>query len=177
MVAPINHVNYETVINNIEFAQKALEIHDIIPLLSFTRLADVLASVEGRVDCRITGGVNESNQAYLALQLQSNLMLVCQRCMQPMAYQLDFQSRYLLVASESEMPAPEDDVGDDDYLLLDKQMRVMDLIEDEVLLALPIAPLHSEGACSAGITKGKDNTPNPFAKLAALKTNSKSGEV
>ncbi|CAG0968738.1 Large ribosomal RNA subunit accumulation protein YceD [Methylophilaceae bacterium] len=163
-------INQSTVINNIEFAQKALEIHDIIPLLQFSRLGDSLASTSGELDCRLSGGKGVNNIAYLQLQVQGRLQLVCQRCLQPLVHDLSVDVRYVLVRNESEMPAPEDESDDEDYLPVETEMPVLELIEDEVLLALPIAPRHEDGQCASENKIDEYRKPNPFAKLEALKS-------
>lgn len=162
-------INQSTVINNIEFAQKALEIHDIIPVLQFSRLEDSLANTSGELDCRLQGG-KDVNTAYLRLQVQGRLELTCQRCLQPFEHEVTIDTHYVLVRDESEMPAPEDEGDDEDYLPIQTEMRVLDLIEDELLLALPIAPKHKEGECVNDSNINEYKKPNPFAKLELLKS-------
>jgi uncharacterized protein len=163
-------INQSTVINNIEFAQKALEIHDIIPLLQFSRLEDLLASTSGQLDCQLQGGKGPDKKACLRLKVQGHLALICQRCLQPIEHEVKIDVRYVLVRDESEMPAPEDESDDEDYLLIQAEMRVLDLIEDELLLALPIAPKHEDGACVNDSSVNEYKKSNPFAKLELLKS-------
>jgi len=171
MAAPINQsVNQSTVINNIEFAQKALEIHDIISLLQFSRLQNLLAHSDGQLSFKLRGGKDSNKTAYLQLKVQGSVALTCQRCLQPFEYEIKVDAYYVLVRDESEMPAPEEEGDDEDYLPIQVEMRVLDLIEDEVLLALPIAPKHEEGACTNENSIETYKKPNPFAKLALLKS-------
>jgi uncharacterized protein len=167
MAAPINQ---STVINNIEFAQKALEIHDIIPLLQFSRLQNLLAHSDGQLSFDLRGGKDSNKTAYLQLKVQGNIALVCQRCLQPFEYEIKVDTYYVLVRDESEMPAPEEEGDDEDYLPIQAEMSVLDLIEDEVLLALPIAPKHEERTCINENNIETYKKPNPFAKLALLKS-------
>lgn len=171
MAAPSNQsINQSTVINNIEFAQKALEIHDIIPLLQFSRLESLLANTVGQLDCRLRGGKDANKAAYIELKIEGVLALTCQRCLQPFEHEIKIDVHYVLVRDESEMPAPEDEGDDEDYLPIQAEMQVLELIEDEVLLALPIAPKHEEGACANENNIEAYKQPNPFAKLAMLKS-------
>lgn len=162
-------INQGTVINNIEFAQKALEIHDIIPVLHFSRLADMLANTEGQLDCRLQGGKDANNAPYMRLLVQGALSLICQRCLQPFEYEVSIDTHFL-VRNESDMPAPEDESDEEDYLLIQAEMPVLELMEDELLLALPIAPKHEEGECSNESNSSDYKKPNPFAKLELLKS-------
>ncbi len=163
-------INQGTVINNIEFAQKALEIHDIIPVLQFSRLADMLANTAGQLDCKLWGGRDSNNIACIQLQVQGCLNLTCQRCLQAFEHEVTIDTRFVLVRDESEMPAPEDESDDEDYLSVQAEMPVFELIEDELLLALPIAPKHNEGECVNGNNSNEYKKPNPFAKLELLKS-------
>ncbi len=67
------------------------------------------------------------------------------------------------------MPAPEDERDDEDFLPIQAEMSVLELMEDELLLALPIAPKHEEGECSNESSINEYKKPNPFAKLEMLK--------
>jgi len=166
-------INQGTVINNIEFAQKALEIHDIIPLLQFTRLQDLLVSQQGKLDCRLSGGRDANNLAYLQLQVKGAMPLLCQRCLQPFDFGVDIDLRYKIVRDEAQLPAPEDEGDDEDFLLSQADMPVLELIEDELLLALPMAPRHADDVCAIAGGEAAANAlknPNPFARLEALKS-------
>jgi uncharacterized protein len=167
-----NDINKITVINSIEFARKALEIHDTIAVSQFSRLRDVLTSSDGMLDYRIVGGVNENGRPRLQLFMQGSLQLSCQRCLEPFEFELDIASNFLIVPDESAIPSSEDESDDENYLVAGTQMRVIDLIEDEILLALPLAPKHKISQCGASAKLNELKKPSPFAVLQALKTKS-----
>ena len=58
-----------------------------------------------------------------------------------------------------------------DSILADKHMDVLDLLEEEVLLSLPIAPKHELGACRTAGSENRYEERHPFAALAKLKCN------
>jgi uncharacterized protein len=64
---------------------------------------------------------------------------------------------------------PDEDLADDeaDAIAADKMQSVLALIEDEVLLALPIAPTHA--ACESPVASNGNGKQSPFALLAKLK--------
>jgi len=171
MVAPNNQ---RIVINNIEFAQKALETHGTIPVLQFSRLVDLLNDGNGQVAWALHGGKDIDGAVYLQLQVTGSLNVICQRCLQAMQYPLAIDVHYLLVQNESELPAPEEEGDDADYLLFQTEMSVLELVEDELLLTLPIAPKHESGQCAtesrAEVKLDEYKKPNPFARLEALKS-------
>ncbi len=165
-----NNANKNPVINSIDFARKALEIHDTIAVLQFPRLRDVQATADGMLDYRIIGGADESGRPRLQLFVRGSLQLNCQRCLEPFKFELDIASNFLIVPDESAIPSPEDENDDENYLVAETQMQVIDLIEDEILLALPLAPKHKIGQCGASAKLEELKKPSPFAVLQGLKT-------
>jgi len=74
-----------------------------------------------------------------------------------------------LVNDESEIPPEEDDVEDHDYLIAEAEMDVLQLVEDEILLALPYAPKHEINDCAVKAEVNGLKAPNPFAVLRDFK--------
>jgi len=163
------------VINNVEFAKKALELHDIIAVSQFSRLQDLVASSEGVLDYRLAGGRSEDGQLDLELSVHGNLQLNCQRCLEPLSFELNIASRFLIVTDESAIPVLEEssESVDGDVLVAETQMQVFDLIEDEILLALPLAPRHESEFCNADGVLDELKKPNPFAALQGWKASKK----
>lgn len=155
-----------TVINNIEFARKALEIHDTITISHLGRLTEFVASAEGELQYNLRGWVGAEGEPEMGLEVRGVLQLICQRCLEQMPFDLDVGIHYVIVADESLIPQEE---GDRDYLVADDRMNVVELIEDEVLLALPLAPRHPEGACMAAGISRQAEKQNPFSVLNSLK--------
>ena len=160
------------VINNIDFARKALEIHDRIPVSQFSRLRDLLSAVDGELECRLQGVVGETRKPALRLQVRGEVQLQCQRCLEPLAFGLDIDETYIIVADEAAIPVSAEDEAttEENFIVADTQMRVQDLIEDEVLLALPYAPRHDEAICGGDDVQDELKKPSPFAVLQGLKT-------
>jgi len=158
------------VINSLDFSRKAQEFHDIIPLLRFSRLGEYLADANGSLDITLSGVVGKSGEPGLRLAVQGALNLTCQRCLDSFEYLLDVTADFVLVTSEDAIPSPDSDEYDDevDYLVAETQMPVMDLVEDEILLALPLAPKHAEKDCLAS-SKVELEKPSPFAALKDFK--------
>jgi len=156
------------IINNIEFARKALEFHDTIAVSQLLRLRDVIASDKGELDWHLQGSVDEMGRQRLKIHLRGQLQLTCQRCLEEFTHEVDMTSGFIVVADESAIPSEEEDSGDEDYLVADTQMQVLELVEDEVLLALPIAPMHAD-ACTLTASGKAESKPSPFAVLEGLK--------
>jgi uncharacterized protein len=165
----IDATTSSTVINSAEFAKKALELHGIIAVSQLQRLHGVVVSTEGDLDFRLVGDI-EQGKSRLRLYIKGGLQLSCQRCLEPFSFDLNIASSFVVVSDEGAIPLIEEDSLDDDedYLVADARMRVVDLVEDEILLALPLAPKHDPKFC-AGAELDELKKPNPFAVLKGWK--------
>ena len=109
----------------------------------------------------------------LSLQADTVVTLECQRCLQPMRWPLHAQRRIFFVEGEDAAASLDAD-HEDDVLALAPALDLQSLIEDELLLALPIVPRHEvcpEPLPRAFVDEEGEAAPedNPFAALAALK--------
>lgn len=166
--------NIGNTINCVDFAQKGHEIHDTILVSEFSRLRDLLESTDGAVNYQLIGQVSGDNQLELDLKVQGSLSLICQRCLESFDFALNLTTIYRLVPNEEAIPP--DDEGEMEYLVADEDMHVFDLIEDEILLALPLAPKHPIEKCKASDEFKELKKPSPFAVLVNLKAVIASGK-
>lgn len=148
-----------------------MKIHDTIALSQFSRLSDMLSSTEGAVDYALEGRVDQEGKLRLRLQMNGTVPLACQRCLETLDYPLDTVADFILVSDESLIPTHETEGETEDYLVSSAQMQVLELLGDELLLALPYAPKHAEEQCAdkAGI-KMNTEKQSPFAVLKELKS-------
>ena len=152
-----------------ELAQSTLERLGaaVLPWPGDSAAAPVLwrASGERRA---VTGGAPET---WLHLQASTTVRLECQRCLQPMAEPLAVDRRFRFVADEDQA-AVLDEASEDDVLVASHSFDLAALIEDELILALPLVPRHPACPEPLPVTPdaGADEAaPNPFAALAALR--------
>jgi uncharacterized protein len=101
----------------------------------------------------------------LRLHVTGALYLTCQRCLDAFEHVLEVEALLLLFGSESDLAAVLVDPEGPDCIVATKEMAVRDLIEEEVLLAIPYAPRHERCGASAGA--GGAPRPGPFADLRA----------
>ncbi len=149
-----------------------------VALAEMSRLTEVLQDADGKVSVSLEFGCDEEGIRFMRGRVQTEVTLLCQRCLEPMRQPVDNEFALALVLNE-----PEADGLPSHYepLLLDgKPLFLRDVIEDEVLLALPIVPRHPAEECGARLESGEENTEqddgkrdNPFASLADLKTDRK----
>jgi uncharacterized protein len=124
-----------------------------------------------RGERRVLAGAGR--QPALSLGADSEVTLECQRCLQPMRVPLHAERRIFFVDGE-DAAAALDAESDDDVLALTPALDLADLIEDELLLAMPLVPRHAR--CPEPLPRAFieddpsiDPADNPFAALAALK--------
>lgn len=110
-------------------------------------------------------------QVWLHATAGARVHLECQRCLQPMAVDVDAERSFLFVHGEDSAAALDAD-AEDDVLALTRALDAQELIEDELLLELPLVPRHDvcpDPLPAPADDLPEDETPHPFAKLAALK--------
>ncbi|PPD55919.1 MAG: hypothetical protein CTY10_06430 [Methylotenera sp.] len=158
-------------INNLEFAQSAQSVTGVLDILEMDRLADVLLIQEAMPELNIQFTLAGHNKKYslpsLHLSIDAHLPTTCQRCLNAMSVSLKLEFDYLITDNE---PAEYDESDDLDWLEISPVMSVPALVEDELLIAFPIAPTHSseqQGECKQH-TMESGEKPNPFAALKDL---------
>ena len=144
-----------------------------LPLAAFTRLRDSLVDTEG--DCRFSleFGHDVMNQAFVEVCAEADLPLQCQRTMERYLQPVKVRQQLGLVTSEAQEAAlPE---GMEPLLVPESaELRAIDLVEDELILALPVVPINPESSLPDTVWPLEDEEkPNPFAALSALKDHKK----
>ncbi len=152
------------IINNLEFALNQLELSESLMIAQLPRLAEILTNQEKtQVQFQLLGTGKQFRQPSLHLNIKANLAVTCQRCLDEMLVNLNLNFDYLISSTEISEAEENDEI---DWLEANHEMDVCELIEDELLLALPIAPTHTHD-CSKLSTQSGDK-PNPFAALKGL---------
>lgn len=160
---------HSLLIDNVAFAKRDERITGTLTLEDCKRLADQLQAAEINY---ILEGENSADRYTLTLTLDATMQAICQRCMGGMPLNLHREFHYLIddaPLSDNEFSDLEE--GDEiDFLEPSQAMDLVALIEDEMLMALPIAPMHDED-CSDNMHDGiaeSGEKPNPFAVLKGL---------
>jgi uncharacterized protein len=163
------------------FAKESASLEGRSPLRRFERLAELVVAASApdqgaEVAWRAAGESLATRggeaQVWLHLRASTVVPLECQRCLKPVDVPIGVYCRFLFVPGE-DAAAQLDADSDDDVLALNRALNLHELIEDELLLALPLVPRHE--ICPeplrmpAGDEAIADDKPNPFAALAALK--------
>ena len=161
----------QVVTDPLEFARGYKSLDGKIAVAHLGRVKEGLASAAGEVHFKLTGFLNENKEPGLRCQVQAALKLLCQRCLEPMDYALDIDSSLLL--AKDDQVSVDDDPDAPDRIPVQRNLSIAELVEEEILLALPMAPYHPEAACK-GQAHSELGTLHPFAALARLKTDKES---
>ncbi len=140
----------------------------------FKRLGSSVRQTEGWVDVSLQFG-EEQGVYYLRGSLAGEFTVVCQRCMNPMDLPVDTRFLFGFVRNkEEESRLPEEF---EPLWIEQVEVDLLAVIEDELLLALPMAALHSPTECLVQIDsavvneQAESDRTTPFSVLAALTRN------
>ena len=146
-----------------------------VPLASLKRLGSLLVEPEGDVRFSLDFDRDSLGIAYVEVKASASLPLTCQRTLERFLLPVEIDQRMGLIRDEAEESALPPGY---EALLVDEsgELRTLDLIEDELILAVPVVPIMPgteavEREWTAGDTE-EEAKPNPFAALAALKKRS-----
>ena len=165
------------------FAQAGASLQAEEPLPGFERL-HAEAVLEGQSSVGLVrwqargemrpGATGGEPTAWLHLQADTSVPLTCQRCLGPVDTPLAVDRWFRFVADEA-AAAAEDDDCEEDLLALEPRPSLHDVLEDELLMELPLVPMHdtcpsdAPAAPPAAEPEPASERPHPFAALAGLK--------
>ena len=113
---------------------------------TLARVADVLGEGPANVGWRIEGTSDAEGRAALDIEVRGNVSLTCQRCLDDFDWPIAQRTEVLLARDERELAAL-DAQSSSEVVLAERPLHAFTLVEDELLLALPFAPRHPDGAC------------------------------
>lgn len=164
----------------LNFAKTEAHLEGVAPLQQLDRLyefqqsgaPDAEVNFQAKGDMRVTSAGPLA--PWLNLQASLRLSLVCQRCLGPVEEEIAFEREFRFVESEA-LAAAQDEESEEDVLVLSPEFDLLELLEDELLMALPASPKHA--TCPRPVKlrvadadyEEPEGKPNPFAALAGLK--------
>ena len=127
---------------------------------------------EEEFDVWLEGFQDNDSRPCLRLRVNGMIRLACQRCLEPLSIALASDRHFVLVEREEQLMDLADEDDNVESLMAKDEFDVMVLVEDEILLQLPIAPTHNPHACTAPEWTGQSTAGNSaFSVLGALRRN------
>lgn len=169
-----SHGHLPVTIDPIQLAERGAQLSGTLPLKSMPRLAQGSLEGSGDVSVELDFEREEGEQVFVMHgRLRVRLRVTCQRCLEAMDLELEAAPWLILTKSGARLDQRE---GDTDILVADKPLSLSGLVEDELLLALPMVPMHAPDRCpvkvrAAGIAPepAARSGKNPFSVLGRLK--------
>ena len=144
------------------------------------RLLEVVNNPEGVAEVELDFSVDGQGIANVRGWVHADVVLICQRCLEAMTVTIDVDLNLGIIASEEAAKRLPEHY--DPLVVHGEQLLIAELVEDEIILALPAIPRHEPEECPArdyiekrqsGAGESDEVSPNPFAVLAQLKAKRK----
>ncbi len=156
------------------FADNEISLEGVIPIKDMERLSPSLGSDTGQVKVSVAFGVDEQGTRFMRGHYSAHVVLQCQRCMEPFEEKVSGSLLLGMVTTEdamNELPKNYDVI-----VVKDGSLSIQDVIEDELILSLPIVPMHSIENCKITLPLAMGSTEqveteseNPFKVIELLR--------
>ncbi|WP_335912176.1 MULTISPECIES: 23S rRNA accumulation protein YceD [Shewanella] len=164
-------------IDPIRAATSRLSYQGVVPGTQLKRLNELCAGDCSDVTVSIECGVDLQGIVYLKGKAVTELTLLCQRCMTLFTTEVTVEFSFSPCRNEAEIDELPDAYDPIEYNEIG-EVRLHQLIEDELILAMPLIPTHDIDECHTGskdvaigeIEAAQEERPNPFAVLEKLKS-------
>ncbi|MEQ6433909.1 YceD family protein [Comamonas sp. w2-DMI] len=163
------------------FAQAEGHLQGQAPLSAFKRLAEdaqphggAQPEVRWQAEGEFVPETGGAGQVWLHVTAEVDLPMVCQRCLTAASIPLLVDRSFRFVANEA-LAEQEDDDSEEDVLALSREFDLLELIEDELLMEVPVVPRHDVcpvpvklESSDADFEQANEQKENPFAVLRSL---------
>lgn len=160
------------VIDAFEFCRLKERREGEIAVSDLPRLAEESVNKFGSLRWSLQGGKDSLGHPQLLLSVAGTVQLICQRCLTPFAFDIESESVLVLAGDDASADAIETLLDDEavEVIVGSKNFSIVELIEDEALLAIPTSPKHDvcPDQLMAGTSKDVEKV-SPFAILKNLK--------
>lgn len=134
-----------TIIDPIRLAKQGVHLNGEISLKQFSRLRAICEQKDQPVRVDLAFGVDKTLIMYVRGHITLTVDLICQRCNEAMTQKIN--TVFSLSPVLSEAVAKQLPIRYEPLMVIDGVISVYDMIEDEILLTLPMVSKHGEGEC------------------------------
>ncbi|MEZ5741709.1 MAG: DUF177 domain-containing protein, partial [Burkholderiaceae bacterium] len=148
-------------INPYDLARRGGVLEGSNSVLEFERLEAALAE-DAEIEEPVTWRAQfapfpgEDHDAGLTLSVSARLPLSCVRCLSPVQVPIEFERAFRLVADESQAALLDEQAEDHDVLAVGRHFDLLALVEDELIMALPLMPRHAQCPPAADVPMPAD---------------------
>lgn len=136
-------------------------------------LDDLVAGPEGELTYHVEARLDAQQRRIVSCRIAGFVTLACQATGELFRHPVIIDDHLVLVPTEADLPPFEAEGDEADYVVATGPMPVQDLVEEAVVLALPMVPKKPGAESSSAEAVGNDKGPSPFAALASLKSRKK----
>lgn len=161
--------SWSSIIDPIQLADKGARLEGELPVKGLARLAGMCADDAGavRIDLRFERTPSDGLRVMHG-SISACVYLTCQRCMERLALELNSEPRVLLLR-----PGEREDLLEaEEAMVVEQPLPLGTMIEEELLLEMPMVPMHPADRCPAGHLTSQESRAapnNPFSVLEKLK--------
>ena len=149
-----------------EFAAAERVVRGAWPVSVLPRLGEELHDASGEVEYEVLGRRDAHGRLCLVLRASATLQSTCRQCLGAVECALHTEATLLLAPSQAQIDAQPLRPDGPEWIVAHKEMAVRDLVEDELLLALPYAPQHEN--CPARDSDATETRHTPFDALRGM---------
>ena len=151
-----------------KLAEERAQLEGTIPVADFSRLKELLTNDSGEVRVRLKFRKGKGPRMLVLGECRAGLEVDCQTCLENMKVGVEVKIRTLLVPTLEELMGLGQ--SEDGMVCESEQVSLVDIVEDDLIVHLPMVPRHAEGECAAVATMAGavPETYRPFAGLAKL---------
>lgn len=158
-----------TTVDAFEFCRLGEERSGVTPVAAFGRLSAEAADASGELRWSFAGGRHAQGLPQLVMKVEGDVGLICQRCLAAFRHPIASETVLVLARDEAAADEAEELLDDDsiDVIVTSSAQDLLQLVEDEALLSLPLSPRHE--TCPGGAPALPEDKPeSPFAVLKKL---------
>jgi len=156
-------------IDPIRLADEGTRLRGVLPVINMVRLQELTLLANQPVAVELEFERTAQGMRRMRGTLRTQVEMTCRRCLKPLKFEIVAQPHCIVLQSGETEPE------EGESLIVEGPLALIELVEDELLLAMPMIPGHAEGECemafskTTGMKSVTDNKPNPFADLRGLK--------
>ncbi len=161
-------------------AVRGVTVSGVLKPLDLKRFRPLLADDEGAISAQFSFSRDEENRYLMRVSVEADVVVACQRCLEDLPEHLSCDSTLAIVWTDEEAAHVPRQM--EPLVVMETPSNLWDLVEEELILALPPFSYHDTDECRKKTAAYSDPTPkeddgeekpNPFNVLAQLKPGNK----